>query len=98
MAAVRAETQASNMAHNLEDWTQETATSAKSQAGQMTDDLGDWTEEVAGSVAENLGDRTQHVANMTKGIQVFKKNTPEVARKANDRLTTDDTWSGLRTA
>ena len=91
-AAVRAKTQASNMAHNFENWTQETAASAKSQAGQMTDDLGDWTQEVAGSVAENLGDRTQQVANMAKeGTQDFMKKTQEVARKANDRLTTDDT-------
>ena len=91
-AAVRAETQASNIAHNFENWTQETATSTKTQAGHMTDDLGDWTQEVAGSVAENLGNRTQQVANMAKeGIQVFMKKTQEVARKANDRLTTDDT-------
>ena len=91
-AAVRAKTQASDTAHTLENWTQETAASTRTQAGQMTDDLGDWTQEAAGSVAENLGDRTQQVANMAKeGVQVVRKKTQEVARKANDRLTTDDT-------
>ena len=91
-AAVRAKTQASDMAHKFEDWTQETAASTRTQAGQMTDDLGDWTQEAAGSVAENLGDRTQQVANMAKdGVQVVREKTQEVARKANDRLTTDDT-------
>ena len=91
-AAVRAKTQASNMAHNVENWTQESAASAKQQAEQMTDDLRDWTQEAAGNVADNLGDRTQRVANMAKErIQTFRKKTQEVVRKANDRMTTDDT-------
>ena len=92
LAAVSAKTQASNMARTFENWTRETAASAKTQAGQITDDLGGWTQEAACSVAENLSDRTQQVANMAKeGIQVVKNKTQEVAREANDRLTTDDT-------
>ena len=90
--AVRAKTQANNMAHKFENWTQEMATSTKTQAEQISDDLGDWTQEAAGSVAENLGDRTQQVANMAKeGIQVIKEKSQEVVKKANERLTTDDT-------